>query len=64
MGTVLPGDLKDTEVNVNPKIMPRGNFTDPEYASVFYSSQTTPFYPQRGIAFSYIFVYSYSQEEI
>ena len=37
--------------------------TDPEYASVFYSSQTTPFYPQRGIAFSCIFDYSRSYEE-
>src|SRR5437667_5681118 len=25
--------------------------------------KTTPFYPQRGIAFSYIFNYSHSQEE-
>ena len=36
------------------------NFTDQECASVFYSSQTTPFYPQRGMAFLCIFDYSHS----
>jgi hypothetical protein len=35
-----------------------------EFMSMLTRSQTTPFYPQRGIAFSYIFDYSHSHEEI
>ena len=41
----------------------RWSGSDP-FISLIACSETTPFYPQRGIAFSCIFVYSHSHEEI